>query len=276
MTPCSIDARAEPLAGTAPHTRGWLIVEHPGPYPRVASEALGVLGDQLRAACQQKDLTLVLARRPRTQGRRAWLAVGGAVAVWHDIEAEDLLELPHTELDTSDAVATTADPVLFVCTNGKRDACCAQFGRPVAQALLAEGLPVWECSHLGGHRFAPTALLLPHGAVHGRLTIESARALLASDHVDDALQSLRGMSHLPADHQVADIAVRRTHEIPTSTRLEVESTDDGPDRRTCTVRHPDGRTWQVHLARRSGDARAESCAKEPAVPQWWTVAAPIA
>lgn len=273
MTRCSLDAQGEPLAGTAPHTRGWLVVEHPGPYPRIASETLGALGDRLRAMCQQHGLTLVLARRPRERGRRAWLAVDGAVAEWPEIDPEDLLALP---LDSIGPLATGTSRTLFICTNGKRDACCAEFGRPVTRELLAEGLPVWECSHLGGHRFAPTGLLLPDGAVHGRLTVDAARALLLPDRpVHDSIGSLRGMSHLRADHQVADIAVRRDHGIPTTTRLTVESAGDDLSR-DCTVRHPDGRTWQVHLVKASGKARAESCGKEPVPSQWWGVAAPTA
>ncbi|HEU5385864.1 MAG TPA: sucrase ferredoxin [Streptosporangiaceae bacterium] len=48
----------------------------------------------------------------------------------------------------------------LVCTNGKRDRCCAVRGRPVAAAIAdATGWDTWESSHLGGHRFAATALL---------------------------------------------------------------------------------------------------------------------
>ena len=37
-------------------------------------------------------------------------------------------------------------------------------------ALLAERDPdaVWECSHIGGDRFAATMLLFPHGINYGR------------------------------------------------------------------------------------------------------------
>jgi hypothetical protein len=35
---------------------------------------------------------------------------------------------------------------------------------------------LWECSHLGGHRFAPTALVLPTGYLCGRLDVATAVA----------------------------------------------------------------------------------------------------
>ncbi len=62
-----------------------------------------------------------------------------------------------------------------MCTNGKRDQCCALRGRPVAGAI-ADGTDwdTWECSHLGGHRFAATMMLLPTGDMFGWLDEESA------------------------------------------------------------------------------------------------------
>ena len=272
MTACSTLASAEPLAGSAPHTRGWLIVEHPGPYGRIAADALGPLGEQLREACAATGLTLLLARRPRTSGQRAWLAVGGQMITWPSVAPEVMLRVDVVAV-AEGAVPEGAErqttPTLFVCTNGKRDACCAVLGRPVAEALMTEGLHAWECSHVGGHRFAPTALLLPFGSVHGRLTVESARDLLsqARDGRCDTT-TLRGLSHLPSDEQVADAAVRRHAAIGDLTYLEVNSAGDAT-LRECTVQHPDGRTWHVRLRRASGALRPESCGKDAVVPEWW-------
>src|SRR3546814_4969337 len=42
----------------------------------------------------------------------------------------------------------------LVCTNGRHDPCCADFGRPVVRALRAAGVEVMESSHVGGDRFA--------------------------------------------------------------------------------------------------------------------------
>jgi len=62
--PCSVTAAAEPLAGTAPHTRGWLVLEHPGPYARIATDALGDLAEPLRRACKDAGVTMLLAVAP--------------------------------------------------------------------------------------------------------------------------------------------------------------------------------------------------------------------
>lgn len=64
---------------------------------------------------------------------------------------------------------------MLVCAHGKRDQCCAVLGRPIAARLSTEfGDTVWECSHTGGHRFAPSMILLPTGYTYGRLSAEQS------------------------------------------------------------------------------------------------------
>ena len=64
---------------------------------------------------------------------------------------------------------------MLVCTHGVHDTCCAIRGRPVAAALAAEWPgQVWECSHVGGDRFAPNVVVLPDGFYYGNLDPESA------------------------------------------------------------------------------------------------------
>ena len=53
--------------------------------------------------------------------------------------------------------------------------CCAERGRPIAEALAARWPEeTWETTHLGGHRFAGTLLALPSGLALGRLDPTSA------------------------------------------------------------------------------------------------------
>ncbi|MDP9392751.1 MAG: hypothetical protein M3Q27_00150 [Actinomycetota bacterium] len=54
--------------------------------------------------------------------------------------------------------------------------CCAVSGRPLAAALTAAyGDRVWECTHLGGDRFAGNVAVLPHGYLYGRVSPAAAR-----------------------------------------------------------------------------------------------------
>jgi hypothetical protein len=99
----------------------------------------------------------------------------------------------------------------LVCTNGARDPCCAIRGPAVAQALerVRPG-QVYECSHLGGHRFAANVLVLPEGLCFGRVDPPSAPAL--ADELDARrlpLAHLRGRTAFEPEQQAAEILVRR-------------------------------------------------------------------
>src|SRR5205085_492850 len=55
------------------------------------------------------------------------------------------------------------EPLWLACTHGVHDKCCARRGLPVYAALAA--LPdetAWQCSHMGGDRFAANVLCFPH------------------------------------------------------------------------------------------------------------------
>jgi hypothetical protein len=71
------------------------------------------------------------------------------------------------------------EALCLVCAHGRHDTCCAMRGRPIAAALAA-GHPgrVWECSHVGGCRFAPAVVLLPHGFVLGGVPADAAVGVL--------------------------------------------------------------------------------------------------
>lgn len=65
-----------------------------------------------------------------------------------------------------------------ICTDGKKDVCCAKFGIPIAQAFLKvckrdQFSVTFETSHIGGCRFAATAVCFPSGNSYGRIHLES-------------------------------------------------------------------------------------------------------
>ncbi|WP_203568989.1 sucrase ferredoxin [Aestuariimicrobium ganziense] len=224
-----------PAWGTAARALFWVALEVPGPWGRTAATESHLdpeFGQWLDQWCSSRGGRLVLVRRPgrhadahHMASRTLLIASSLAGRPWlGGVEASDPDEL-RARLDAlGDQVLTlTADRhpdwladqpgALLVCTNAKRDQCCALVGRPIAAAVeqLAPGR-VWECSHLGGHRFAPTVLALPTGQVFGRVGVELAEQVLAD--LDAGVVSTtsawhdRGRSHLPPADQVADIAVR--------------------------------------------------------------------
>ena len=102
---------------------------------------------------------------------------------------------------------------ILVCTHGMRDKCCARFGQPLfreATRSIKQGdMPntrVWKVSHIGGHRFAPTAISLPDGRYYGRLPLEGLQSIAVGSGSADQLEKLyremyRGWGLLPAPLQ---------------------------------------------------------------------------
>ena len=69
-------------------------------------------------------------------------------------------------------------PLFLICTHGKRDKCCAIFGRPLYKSLRQiEGENVWQSSHVGGDRFAGNLVCFPHGLFYAHATEESGRRI---------------------------------------------------------------------------------------------------
>lgn len=91
---------------------------------------------------------------------------------------------------------TTRD--VIVCAHGKRDACCGGSGTILAAALAAgagDGIRVWRSSHQGGHRFAPTLLVLPDATSWANLD-ESTAVGIVSRRLEPAevIDHFRGSS----------------------------------------------------------------------------------
>ncbi len=255
---CSVLSAAvdEPLVGSAPRARAWLVVEQPGPYGFSAlteSHLPAAVRDSLGSLPKTTGTTVLLARQVgrhaddhgEVRERRFWFAhtsPGGVRMRTGTLEDADLLRPDLADVLTAAARgelppwgARSTAPVLLVCTNARRDICCATVGRPVAESLAADPAyagDVLEVSHLGGHRFAPTALLLPSGHAFGRLDPASAREVLdaAREQRLGALDHYRGRTALAQPAQVAEHAVR----------LEAGVVAPRRARRAATRRRPGG------------------------------------
>ena len=299
-------AANEPLAGSAPVVGCYIIIEQPGPWGREAlldSHLPRELGEQLLALTVGTPVKIVLARHPdrlerdNHDGHNVWIAhtAPGHRGMRHGIVTDlaTLLDWDFSAIADGNLPPIghiQRRPLTFVCTHGSRDACCAVVGRSVYDDLLAsvpedERSLVWEVSHLGGHRFAPTTLSLPSGSVHGRLdatqTIEMrAQATLGNVY----LHGFRGRGSFPAPLQVAGIAVRNEYGITEAEAIDVLRVVNGravpaptsivflDNQMETEVRHTDGRCWRVQVRREQLEGqRAESCDKTPESIFAWTV-----
>ncbi|WP_404387172.1 sucrase ferredoxin [Humibacillus xanthopallidus] len=292
---CSVqwDADGTSAHGTAAGADFFVIVEQSGPWGRDAareSHLDPLLGAELDARTSRAGGRFMLVRRPgghpaHDGPRRVLLAHAGTAPdspAWL-LEAEvadpgELLGLDWGALARGSRAlvaaslpgARDAEPTLLVCTNGRRDVCCAVRGRPLAAAAarVAPGR-VWEVSHTGGHRFAPTAVLLPWGQTYARLDEQGAawvlEASLSGHTPAELLGPLhdRGRSALAPAAQCAESHVRaelgETH-LASLWASEPTPSDDASD---VVVTHADGRRWRVHVARVPvARTRPESCGKK--------------
>ncbi|MEZ5321824.1 MAG: sucrase ferredoxin [Microthrixaceae bacterium] len=230
-------ARAEPLDATASRVPSWLLIEVHGAWGAAAIEQ-SALGEHLppgwRAELKRHGIRPVCIRRPRRppasddtsaatvfhvrprrpgEGRsEVWTATVGGLDAIAGLSAAIVAGLGAPDAGPGPPWTPTTDPIALICTNGRHDPCCANFGRPLVRAL-AEGPwadRLWECSHIGGDRFAPNMVLLPEGLYFGRLDPRSAvEALHAYAAGTISPTHFRGRSTFRLLEQAAEIAVRR-------------------------------------------------------------------
>jgi hypothetical protein len=273
---------AEPLAATAATARTWLLIEQPGPWGAkslTASRLDAAVGRELTRLTDDTGVRVALIRRPgrhadlhlpsrhrvfvaHTAPRDAWIRTAEIA----DPAQLTALDYPALGAGAHGGFGSAYDgpPLALVCTNGKRDRCCAVYGRPLAAELaVSGGSDVWEITHLGGHRFAPTMLVLPYGYTYGRVDAHHAKDVLEAARTGRiVLDGCRGGSAWERPGQAADLAVRGLTGDDRAAAIVVERTDAAPDGTGWTVRvaHADGRAWEVAVARAlSEPPRPESC-----------------
>lgn len=284
-------AAGEALAGTASRVRRWLVVEQPGAWGHDAltrSRLDAGVGRALADAARAAGVRVLLARRPGWapggDTRRVFLAHTGSGSRWLrqvDLPMDDdaaLLALDLRALARPEplGVGEPGPPSLvLVCTNGRHDPCCADLGRPIVRKFVALGVPdAWECSHVGGDRFAGNLVFLPEGVYMGRVDEDVAPAV-----VSDLRRGLldlgryRGRSFHPPLVQVADAHARtelgeRRLDGVTVVAAEASSHDEA----TVHVSQHGGPTLEVAVTRRPGEPAQLTCrAARPARP--WRYAA---
>ncbi|HLI53031.1 MAG TPA: sucrase ferredoxin [Acidimicrobiales bacterium] len=225
---CSVWAREVHLSpiSTIGCYRGFLLVESPLPWPRDVAE-MPVLAGVARAAAERSvRLQALVPSEPGGQRVILYHNPGptfssyrryeskGEEAVEHFLDDSDDPDLvlgdrddPGTALGDRDgpgpALGDGAGVDLLVCTHGRRDVCCGSRGTELALRLAAgwdrDGVNLWRTSHTGGHRFAPTFLVLPQGTAWAYADAELvANVLDRSVPFAEVADRYRGCAGLPS------------------------------------------------------------------------------
>jgi hypothetical protein len=215
---CSAWAREADLSpiGTSGSYRGYLLIETPLAWPKEIAEVprlVGVarrlpsLGIRLQALVPSSPEdnpagSRMILHAPSAEGdgftryRRFETRAGESLEAtldWLLACAEDGLSLTSTQTD------------LLVCTHGSRDVCCGSRGIGLALRLAEtpalRGVRHWRTSHTGGHRFAPTFLLLPQGTAWAFADIQLVqRVVERSVPFAEVAGHYRGCAGLPGPH----------------------------------------------------------------------------
>lgn len=215
---CAAWARAERVdpIGTAGSYAGFVCIEWRRPWPRDLSEAEALAPLAAEAAGKRFRLQGLLPVDPGEPGARGVPDARAHVVVYRNgeegfgayLRTEAVCapgEVAAAALDLLGGAAPAPAPPatdVLVCTHGRRDICCGSRG----SALLAEvGGPhalgpdvcLWATTHTGGHRFAPTAIVLPEGTMWAFLEPDLLRHIVTRQGpVTDVLPHYRGCAGL--------------------------------------------------------------------------------
>jgi len=262
----------ESLAATASHVENWILLEYRGMWNRDVL-AKSLLPEALKAHLQDElhrlpRSRLLFIRQPDRRRLPRWALYLGRTSerdprfVRLEFENHDDLvgfsfgdalrgdgALPGVPLD---------EPLFVVCTHGKRDRCCAMYGRPLYEDLRAHASPrsVWQSTHVGGDRFAGNVVCFPEGVYYGRVESEDVEPLVAAHRAGKLLlERYRGRSCYPFPVQAAERAVRMEAGLRDIRDLELISSEAGEDG-TSRVRFlavPDEQVHEVTVATEFSD-----------------------
>ena len=253
------------MAGTASTVRSWLLLEHAGPWGRDALRDARLpdgVGLELSRRCRAARVRPLLIRHaspngvaPAPQGLTCFAIRSGPEPPWIERTAltgvAEALDLDLAALGRGErpGFEPVVGPLFLVCRHGRRDVCCAERGRPLAQALAAAFPdPTWESSHVGGDRFAGNVVAFPHGLYLGRVRPdEAARVARAYSDGRVPLEHLRGRSSYPMPIQAAELALRTREGFEGVDDLALERSEARPRVSTSIFRTPTGR-FSVSIA----------------------------
>lgn len=250
----------ESLTATAPRSSIWILLEYTGPWGEKALDESD-LPDPVKAFLNNQITTLPNARfqfikqGEMTAAIRLYIANANPVMPmlyrFRLDSYEDLLDMDFRAIATGQVDQTLSEDRLFlVCTNGKKDACCAKNGLPLYNALASvAGKDVWQVTHIGGHRFAGTLVCLPHGVYYGRVSPEDALTIVQAYRKNTLLlKYYRGCSAYDAPAQAVEMVLRQQTEARAIDAFRLKHIQpDGDMRWLVQFDASDGAQHQLHV-----------------------------
>ena len=215
----------EPVFATAPRIEAWVLLEYPYAHPAKALKESTLqenikahLSAALDSIPHSRLLMIKRSNRKPQSGVNLILALSGTnnprmtrfqLKDYPDIPSIDL-EAAFTELANNPEKGEVS-PLILICTNGKRDVCCARYGLPLFNEMRKyDRADVWQSSHMGGHRFAANVISLPYGIYYARIPVSGAGLFV--EHCSNGeinLPYYRGRTCYTAEQQAAEYLLRQ-------------------------------------------------------------------
>ncbi len=250
----------EPLTATTSRASIWILLEYNDTWGAKALEESN-LPERVKHLLMTLSASLPQARFQfikqggNNQGIRFYVAkahpINPLLFRFRLESYEDLLDMDVAAIASARSDQTLSEDRLFlVCTNGKRDVCCAKNGLPLYNALSSiAGRDVWQTTHLGGHRFAGTMVCLPHGICYGRVHPEDAPSVVHAYRSSDLLLDYyRGCAAYDAPAQAAEAFLRRqTSECAIDAFRLRDVQPDGYNRWLVHFDAVDGTEYRMHV-----------------------------
>jgi hypothetical protein len=269
---CSDIARQQgvPLMATATRADIWFLLEYPFRWGAKAfeeSDLPPLVKDHLRSAEQPGlKLRIQMIRQDDSVHREGIHFFIGQTCletprIYHYLlsDYDDLLDMDLKAMAAGKAGSSAdlrSEPLFLVCTNGKRDQCCARYGPDLYRAMQAEaGEAVWQSSHIGGHNKAPVNLFFPHGVHYGQITPEAVGEVMKSYRQGKVVMKYyRGRVCLDPPLQAAEHLWRERTSVLSLTGVRFgELQQKGENIWRVKIQGPDGSLTTVEVVRETTD-----------------------
>jgi Sucrase/ferredoxin-like len=209
---CSLESQknGEDLFATVARIRSWFLLEYPGTWWRNAIEDSRLISPAVREHMRRWDRAILIRQKHKRD-----LAELRAFVADSSPPSPSISRYRLTDYEQVTGIKGAGEPVaglmFAVCTHGRHDLCCAKFGNALWCALRdMDPGRAWQCSHIGGDRFAANVLVLPHGIFYGRVRPTDLPDLLrASDAGEIWMPGYRGRSCYSRSIQTAEYFLRR-------------------------------------------------------------------
>jgi len=220
----------EPLAGTAPFAKHFILITWPKKYWQYeALDSKGGFPEGLKEWMKVQSeiigkVSIRLVSHKELSNESADIYIYPEKIYYSNILPEEIYGVLKSHFQNECNSEYTAKNIekdhILVCTHGRHDKCCAKFGQELADNLRIhfrdqhDNIEVFDSSHLGGHRFAPTMIDFPSGSAYGHLKTEEITDYFETRKLGMVYaQAYRGSVFLPELVQVAEAYVQRFRSI---------------------------------------------------------------